>query len=1163
VEIGRLAIANGLFQFKTEQFHINTILENFSLSTRYEPNLASYLANLAYDKARLHWKEHQWPYGLALSLRLSRQALRIQKATLTFANAALDFTGEVRDWSAPHGLFHYQANLPISVLKPFYPERASFSGGFQVTGRLQLRKGAWMTSGALSGKDLSINNARVGRFSSDYVADPEKLLFSNLVLAGLGGEAEGSFGIRAPLAVRDYQADLKFKKVDLMALSALTRLDRYRLAGSLNGRLQASWRDGWKDFSGRGNLNVESLGEERILDSSGRPVISLTGQLEFVQDRWSSTFHQSYLALANSRMDFSGTLSPSKPSDLRFRISSGDLRDFAFLGVPMGGTAQFEGVVQGSLESPELGGNLELAQFSLRELQLDHFRGGISASRQGIQLQRALLTQNQSSLNFSGRIGFLSHSLWQPGEVELEAGFARASVQDLLGMVGRKAPLEAQLTGQCRIRGEFPAITVEGSASAQLIQWQGQLFDSGQFQFQASPQAINFSQLQLRLGAGSLTGTASFDIPSESLQANLTGSGLPLERISQFKSNGVPVEGSLENLEVKASGRLPVPALSGSFLLKNIRMSGEPLGDFHVEIRNQDGLADFIGSSVSSPFQLNARGTVVLEDPYELKARISFTNFRFTPYVRKLLAYAPENLSSSASGDIWVAGNLSQFRKLKWTGTLSALAIQLQEARLQTTSPLEFTLEDSTANIKRGEFAGKGTALTLEGLADLGSSGRLDLKLAGQFDLALASEFIPKLTARGEGRLNANIRGTLKDPRIRGFLNITNGQLSYGDLPNSLTELQATLNFDENQVRIARLEGTSGGGKIQAEGNLAFSQKALRQINIKILGRNVRLRYPEGMRNVVDTDLSLRGNPEALLLSGNVNVTSAGFLKDYDPITAFIENRGRRIELPLERGIEGNLNLDLNITADRSIRLDSNLVKLTSRADLRLRGTLANPSLTGSLDATEGDLYFQGAHYRITRGRLDFFNPNRFDPLINLEAETIVRDYRVVLTLNGTGDKFKADLRSDPPLPTMEVISLVSSGGAASQEISRNYTSRPFAPNTGLQQDASASAAALLSEGLSLKVGSRVKRLFGIDRFRVDPGLFGRQNERTARVTVGQQITRNLSITYSTTVAANEQQVILVEYDFNDSTSIIASRDAEGFFGIDLRFRKRFHQPRR
>jgi translocation and assembly module TamB len=144
----------------------------------------------------------------------------------------------------------------------------------------------------------------------------------------------------------------------------------------------------------------------------------------------------------------------------------------------------------------------------------------------------------------------------------------------------------------------------------------------------------------------------------------------------------------------------------------------------------------------------------------------------------------------------------------------------------------------------------------------------------------------------------------------------------------------------------------------------------------------------------------------------------------------------------------------------------------------------------------------------------------------------------------------------------MEVISLVSSGGASSQDISRNYSSRPFAPNTGLQQDSSASAAALLSEGLSLKVGSRVKRLFGIDRFRVDPGLFGRQNERTARVTVGQQITRNLSITYSTTVAANEQQVILVEYDFNDSTSLIASRDAEGFFGIDLRFRKRFRQPR-
>jgi translocation and assembly module TamB len=286
---------------------------------------------------------------------------------------------------------------------------------------------------------------------------------------------------------------------------------------------------------------------------------------------------------------------------------------------------------------------------------------------------------------------------------------------------------------------------------------------------------------------------------------------------------------------------------------------------------------------------------------------------------------------------------------------------------------------------------------------------------------------------------------------------------------------------------------------------------------------------------------------------------SASFLKDYDPISGFLEEHNSRIILPGGGKFGDMLSLDLAVSANRSLRLDTPLVKLNSAADLKIKGSFANPILTGRIEADGGDLYFQGARYRINRGRVDFANLTRLDPHIDLEAETNVRDYRVILNLSGTVDKFKADLRSEPPLPTVELFSLVSSGGATNPDQFYSRTSLPFAA-TGRHLDSSASASALLSEGVSLKVGSRVKRIFGIDRFRVDPGLFSRPEERGARVTVGQQVTRNLSITYSTSVAANEQQIILVEYDFNDATSIIASRDADGFFGVDLRFRKRLRQ---
>jgi translocation and assembly module TamB len=425
--------------------------------------------------------------------------------------------------------------------------------------------------------------------------------------------------------------------------------------------------------------------------------------------------------------------------------------------------------------------------------------------------------------------------------------------------------------------------------------------------------------------------------------------------------------------------------------------------------------------------------------------------------------------------------------------------------------------------------------------------------------LSLMNEFVPQLAARGNGKISAQLRGTIQEPRMKGSFALADGQFAYSDLPNSLSEVQALLLFDENQVNISRFTAFSGGGKVEIGGGWVFGPQGIRLINLKVTGRDVRLRYPEGMRSVLDLNLALRGSQKALFLSGQVNVSSASFLKDYDPITGILEGRRSRILLPGSSSFGDTLSLDLAVSANRSIRLDTALVKLNSMADLKLKGTMANPILTGRLEADGGDIYFQGTRYRINRGRVDFNNLVRLDPHIDLEAETNVRDYRIILNLSGTAEKFKADLRSEPPLPTVELISLVSSGGATNPDQIYSRASLPFA-DTGRHLDSSASASALLSEGVSLKVGSRVKRIFGIDRVRVDPGLFSRPDDRGARVTVGQQVTRNLSITYSTSVAANEQQIILVEYDINDATSIIASRDVDGFFGVDLRFRKRLRQ---
>ncbi len=359
-------------------------------------------------------------------------------------------------------------------------------------------------------------------------------------------------------------------------------------------------------------------------------------------------------------------------------------------------------------------------------------------------------------------------------------------------------------------------------------------------------------------------------------------------------------------------------------------------------------------------------------------------------------------------------------------------------------------------NIKKAVFTGKGTVLNLDGLVDMSAQKRLQLSLQGDLDLALLNEFVSKLSAGGNGTVNASVRGTLSDPHIQGQARITNGQFAYADFPNSFSQASGNFFFDENQVRIDNFSAVSGGGKVEAGGDIIFGGEQIKLMNLRIQGREVRIRYPEGMRNVVDADLTLRGSQQAQQLSGNIRIVSASFQKGYDPITQYLENRsGSQVSWPAAQELGGGLSLDLNITGDRNIRLDTQLVKMTSRADLRVKGTATSPLVTGSIEANGGELYFQGARYRITRGRLEFVNPLRIDPRIDLEAESDLRDYRIVLTISGTAGKFRADLRSDPPLPTMDLFGLVSSGGTAGGRgsflLSRHFT-RPGVNKTAQPQ---------------------------------------------------------------------------------------------------------------
>ncbi len=163
-----------------------------------------------------------------------------------------------------------------------------------------------------------------------------------------------------------------------------------------------------------------------------------------------------------------------------------------------------------------------------------------------------------------------------------------------------------------------------------------------------------------------------------------------------------------------------------------------------------------------------------------------------------------------------------------------------------------------------------------------------------------------------------------------------------------------------------------------------------------------------------------------------------------------------------------HVRLDVRIVSSPQLNFQNAYAKLAGNVDLRLRGTLASPSLLGRISITEGSALIAGTRYELQRGDITFTNPIRIQPNIDLIATAHVEDYDITLSLHGAPENMVVSYRSDPPLPEADVVALLALGRTESQQ--RLYTQQQE------QYGANPTTEALLGGALNATVSSRVQK---------------------------------------------------------------------------------------
>jgi translocation and assembly module TamB len=256
--------------------------------------------------------------------------------------------------------------------------------------------------------------------------------------------------------------------------------------------------------------------------------------------------------------------------------------------------------------------------------------------------------------------------------------------------------------------------------------------------------------------------------------------------------------------------------------------------------------------------------------------------------------------------------------------------------------------------------------------------------------------------------------------------------------------------------------------------------------------------------------------------------------------------------------------------------VENNLARMVANADLTLRGTYDKPVVFGHADIERGEVIFEGRRYRITRGSMDFTNPNRVEPFFDVEAETNVRvpgqTYRVTIGMAGTSEQLRPSVSSDPPLPTADVLALLFSNVAAA---ARSTTSTgTIAPELRARLDPTqtqtdiiaARATQALTTPISTEVGRVVEQTFGVNTFQLTPSFvdpYSTQTSRinpTARVTIGKRISDRVYLTFSRSLnTTTNDQIVLLEIDQSDVVSWVLSRNEDSqTYALEFRVRRVF-----
>jgi outer membrane protein assembly complex protein YaeT len=511
---------------------------------------------------------------------------------------------------------------------------------------------------------------------------------------------------------------------------------------------------------------------------------------------------------------------------------------------------------------------------------------------------------------------------------------------------------------------------------------------------------------------------------------------------------------------------------------------------------------------------------------------------------------APAGLSGLISVNAELAANRADLAAVTGVITFPELRIALDTLTLAQDQVSTIRFADGAATIEQLNLSGTVGTLEAAGRVALVDTRAIDVAVNGNLSVGALAAFADGVRADGDTIVRIAARGTLDDPLLDGFIEMTDATVLIDEPTIAAERLSARLDLDGTRMTLSRLDAEVNGGTLTGSGFLAIGGGGIADIDLEFATSDFAFDAPLDLRSLSDATIRVTQRGEDILVEGKVVIDEAGLTGDinFDTGLLAVITGPRQLDLTEERNpLLERVQFNVQVTTATPILIDNNIARAEVTTDLRVLGTPYETGLSGRLTLLEGgEIVLAERRYEVDRGVITFLDERRIEPSFDLQLHTSVRNYDVTIAVSGTPGETETSLTSNPVLPEPDIMAMLVTGRTLDEMRGEEF------------EIAREQVLSYLGGRVGSRLGRGIERVTGLSEVRLEPQMIANEADPGARLTVGQEITDDLTLIYSTNLTDSSDQIWVAEYDVTRRFQTRTVRQSDNSYRFDFRHDVRF-----